>query len=157
MPKLAGLADVMLSKGAVARYGGPARFACSALVEIVVSLLMGAVTTFKTTQFMLGLAFGKSRVGWNGQERDAHGLSIANAAAALWPVTLFGIAVASALAVVSPTALAWSLPLIAGHLVAVPFAVVTASPAVGKWCVRAGLCAVPEDFDAPPEIAALRG
>jgi len=156
MPKLAGLLDVALTRGGVAGYGGSVHFALSALIEIVVSFLMGAVTTLKTTLFMAGLAIGNARVGWNGQARDTRGLSTANAWMALWPVMLFGIVIAAALAVVSPTALAWAMPLIAGHLLAVPFAVATAAPALGGWFARIGLCAIPEEFETPPEIAALR-
>ncbi len=55
-PKLAGLADILLAKGGVARYGGLGRFLASAAIEIVFSFLLGAVTTFRITLFMIGLA-----------------------------------------------------------------------------------------------------
>jgi membrane glycosyltransferase len=58
---------------------------------------------------------------------------------------------------VSPTALRWSLPLTLGYLVAVPFAVITASPAMGKLFQRLGLCGIPEDFAAPKEVKAVLG
>ena len=50
----------------------------------------------------------------------------------------------------------WSLPLTAGYLLAVPFAVVTAEPAVGATLQRLGICGIPEDFRPPPEITAAR-
>jgi membrane glycosyltransferase len=65
--------------------------------------------------------------------------------------------VCGALYAVSPTAFYWSLPLTAGYLVAVPFAVVTASPAMGKLFQSWGLCGIPEDFDAPTEVKAVLG
>ncbi len=40
--------------------------------------------------------------------------------------------------------------MIAGLALAVPFAVLTAAPALGDWAERAGLCALPEEV-APPE------
>ncbi|MEN5081368.1 glucans biosynthesis glucosyltransferase MdoH [Bosea sp. TWI1241] len=155
-PKLAGIADILLTRGGTARYGGSARFLASALIEMVFAFLQGAVSSFRTTLFMLGLAAGKVRIGWNGQERDAHALSFATAFAGLWPHLLFGLAMLGALALLSPTLLLWSLPLTAGYVLAIPFAMATASPALGAWLARRGLCAIPEDIAAPTEIAALR-
>src|SRR5690606_38465760 len=73
-PKIAGLIDAALTPGAVSRYGGRLRFAASALIELLFSFLLGAVSTIRTTIFMVGLMFGKS-VGWGGQVRDVHGIS----------------------------------------------------------------------------------
>ncbi len=105
---------------------------------------------------MIGLALGKSVV-WGGQQRDAVGISWGTAVANLWPQMLFGAIVCGALYAISPATLTWSLPLTLGYLVAVPFAVVTASPALGLWMKRAGLCAIPEDFAPPKEIRAVMG
>jgi membrane glycosyltransferase len=154
-PKLAGLADVLLSKGGVARYGGVGRFLLGAGIEAGFSFLLGAVTTFRLTLFMAGLPFGRA-VAWNGQARDAHGIGWRLAIRELWPPVLFGSGVAAALAFVSPATLWWSLPLTLGYLVAAPFAVLTASPALGAFMARHKLCAIPEEIDVPPEIEALQ-
>ncbi|MBA4172075.1 MAG: glucans biosynthesis glucosyltransferase MdoH, partial [Hyphomicrobium sp.] len=156
MPKIAGLIDAALTRGGVASYGGPLRFWASAAIELVFSFLQGAVSTIRTTIFMIGLALGKSVV-WGGQQRDAVGISWGTAVANLWPQMLFGAIVCGALYAISPATLTWSLPLTLGYLVAVPFAVVTASPALGLWMKRAGLCAIPEDFAPPKEIRAVMG
>ncbi|MFN3869591.1 MAG: glucans biosynthesis glucosyltransferase MdoH [Hyphomicrobiaceae bacterium] len=153
-PKFAGLIDALLTKGGVAHYGGVTRFAMSAVIELVFSFLQGAVSTIRTTIFMAGLLFGKS-VAWGGQQRDAVGISFATAVKNLWPQTLFGIIVLGALWYVSPTVFYWSLPLTAGYVLAIPFAMLTASPALGRWMQRAGLCGIPEDFVTPPEVAAV--
>jgi membrane glycosyltransferase len=104
---------------------------------------------------MIGLVFGRSVV-WNGQARDAHGIPWRLAARGLWAPVLFGLAVCGSLAVVSPATLLWSLPLTLGYLVAVPFAVATASPRLGKAMLRRHLCAIPEEFAMPDEIRAVR-
>jgi membrane glycosyltransferase len=156
MPKIAGLIDAVLTRGGVARYGGPVRFAASTVLELVFSFLQGAVSTIRTTIFMIGLAFGKSVV-WGGQSRDAYGISWATAVRNLWPQTLFGVVVCGALWLVNPSVFWWSLPLTAGYLVAVPFAVLTASPALGRWFQSVGLAGIPEDFDPPAEIRAVQG
>jgi membrane glycosyltransferase len=44
------------------------------------------------------------------------------------------------------------MPLLAGYVLAVPFAVITAAPALGRWFQRRGLCAIPEDVAPPPEV-----
>lgn len=155
-PKLAGFADILLTRGGVRRYGGAARFLVSALLETVFAFLQGAVSSFRTTLFMVGLAFGRARIGWNGQARDAHALSFATALAGLWPHLLFGIYLFATLYVLSPAVLLWSLPLTAGYLLAIPFAMLTAAPSVGAWLAQAGLCGIPEDFAMPPVLATIR-
>jgi membrane glycosyltransferase len=155
MPKIAGLADAMLRRGGVARYGGWLRFAVSASLELVFSFLQGAVSTIRTSIFMVGLLFGKSVV-WGGQVRDAQRLSWREAARHLWPQTLFGVVVCGALALIAPAVLCWSLPLTAGYLLAIPFAVMTADPRFGRALERLGICGIPEDFTPPPEITAAQ-
>ncbi len=156
MPKIAGLLDVVLTKGGMAQYGGPVRFVASAALELVFSFLQGAISTIRTTIFMIGLAFGKS-VTWGGQSRDAYGISLRTAVENLWPQTLFGFVLCGLLYQISPTVLYWSLPLTAGYLVAIPFAMITASPALGRFFQRIGLCGIPEDFNAPKEVKAVLG
>ena len=70
-----------------------------------------------------------------------------DAAQNLWPQMLFGAIVCGALLVIAPAVLWWSLPLTAGYLLAVPFAVLTADPRVGRALQWLGLCGIPEDFD----------
>jgi len=154
-PKIAGLIDAVLTKGGVASFGGPVRFTVSAALELVFSFLQGAVSSFRTTVFMVGLAFGKSVV-WGGQSRDAYGISWTTAAENLWPQTIFGIALCGLTYVISPAAFWWSLPLTAGYLLAIPFAVITASPALGRWMQRNGIAGIPEDFVTPSEVKAVQ-
>jgi membrane glycosyltransferase len=155
MPKFAGAADILMTKGGTARWGGTPTFLMSAVIELVFSFLQGAVSTFRTTIFMIGLAFGKARIGWNGQSRDAQSLSAATAFEGLWPHLIFGAYVIGALWFLSPTVMWWAMPLLAGYVLAVPFAVTTASPALGRWFKRTGLCAIPEDVNPPAEVTAV--
>lgn len=151
MPKIAGLLDAVLTRGGVDRYGGALRFTLSAVIELVFSFLQGAVSTIRTTIFMIGLLFG-AKVSWGGQARDSYGLGFAQAMTALWPQMLFGMVVCGALIAINPTVFWWSLPLTAGYILAVPFAILTASPALGRLLQRSGLAGIPEDFDAPAEV-----
>jgi len=155
MPKIAGFTDILLTEGGTDRYGGRAHFLGAAATELVFSFLLGALTSFRITVFMIGLAFGKS-VTWGGQQRDAMALSWREAWDAFWPQMAFGWAVFGLLWWASPAAALWSLPLTAGFLVAVPFAVLTASPALGSFFVSHRLCGIPEEFAMPDEIARAR-
>ncbi len=153
-PKLAGIADAVMTPGEVRRFGGVSTFIMSVVLEIVFSLLLATITTVRTSIFMIALALGKS-ITWNGQRRDGVGLSWQTAFESLWPQLLFGVSLCAALVVISPTALLWSLPLTAGYLLAIPFAVVTANPDVGRFFRRHGIAGIPEDFVPPPEIRAI--
>jgi len=155
-PKIAGLLDTVSTRGGVDRYGGALRFGSSAAIELVFSFLQGAVSTIRTTIFMLGLPFGKS-VLWGGQSRDAYGISWRTAWENLWPQTLFGTVVCGLMWLVEPQLFWWSLPLTLGYLVAMPFAVATAAPAVGRWFKHVGLCGIPEDFAPPEEVRKVMG
>jgi membrane glycosyltransferase len=155
MPKIAGFTDILMTEGGTDRYGGRAHFLGAAAIELVFSFLLGALTSFRITVFMIGLAFGKS-VTWGGQQRDAMALSWREAWDAFWPQMAFGWAVFGLLWLASPAAALWSLPLTAGFLIAVPFAVFTASPALGRFFVSHRLCGIPEEFAMPDEIARAR-
>ncbi len=155
MPKLCGLADIFLTEGGAASYGGAGRVLIAGLLEMVHSWFLGAADSFRITIFIIGLVFGRS-IGWGGQARDAHGVTWGNAVAALWPQTLFGVVVLATMAATSPAFAAWSLPLTLGYVVAVPFCVLTADPAVGEALRIRRLFAVPEEFDTPAIVAELQ-
>ncbi len=154
-PKIAGFIDAMLTKGEVKRFGGAFRFLSGAVIELIFSFLQGAVSTIRISIFMMGLLWGRSIV-WGGQARDPRGLTWREATEALWPQLAFGIAIFGTLYAVSPKLLLWSLPLTAGYLLAIPFAVVTASPRLGRFMHHYGIAGIPEDFAPPFELEALQ-
>jgi membrane glycosyltransferase len=153
-PKLVGYLHTAASRHRRSRYGGLPRFAAGVACELVFSMIQFSITSLHTTGFIAAMLFGRS-ASWSGQVRDTRIVSWREACRALWPQTMFGVALHTALFATVPEILPWALPYTLGYLVAIPFAVVTASPAVGAWCVRHGLCAVPEDLVPTPELAAL--
>ncbi|KMO22258.1 glucans biosynthesis glucosyltransferase MdoH [Methylobacterium platani] len=155
-PKLAGYAAALSDREVRAAHGGGARFLAGMLAEVAASFLLLAASSVRLTAVLIGLGLGRAGL-WTAQDRDARTLGWGEALAALRGVTLFGLAVCGALAVVSPALLVWSLPLTLGSLLAVPFCVVTASPAAGRAMVRSGLCATREEIAPPWEIARLGG
>ncbi|MBB3770472.1 membrane glycosyltransferase [Angulomicrobium tetraedrale] len=155
-PKIAGLIDVLLRPGERRRYGGTGRLLGGAFLELVFSVLLGPVVALRVAIFMVGLAFGRT-VTWDAQARDAVRLSWRTALAGLWPQLVFGAAIAGILAAAVPAALIWALPVLIGLVSAVPFAVLTSEPALGRWLGRLGLCATPEEGAPSPCLAALEG
>ncbi len=153
-PKIVGAIHVMLERGGVGRYGGTARFLAGLALETVFSVLMSPVIAVHLTVFLIGLAFGR-RGGWSGQIRDAYGLEWRTAFRALWPQMVFGATILGTLAMFTPAAVIWVMPVLLGLLLAVPFAVVTASPALGHWLAQRGLCAIPEEFEVPSILGDL--
>ena len=153
-PKLAGFIDIALTPGELKRYGGALRFTLGCLTELAFSFMLGASTTLRTSLFMIGLLFGRSVI-WGGQARDAHALSLATAFAGLWPQTLFGVVLWGLAALGAPSLIWWSLPLTLGYVLAVPFAIASASPTLGRWLESTRLCALPEEFNCPKVLADL--
>lgn len=153
-PKIAGLIDIALTRGGVASYGGRVRFVLGACLELVFSFVQSAVSALRTSMFLVGLLFGQS-VNWSRQAREARGLGWRRAVSALWPHLVFGLVVCGALYAISPEVMLWSLPVTGSFILAIPFGVLTAEPAVGRFLERTGICGVPEDFAPPPEVEAV--
>ncbi|MEM9099618.1 MAG: glucans biosynthesis glucosyltransferase MdoH [Pseudomonadota bacterium] len=153
VPKLIGLLDIALTPGGVARYGGPVRFVSGGLTELIFSILIAPVVAFRVTLFLVGLLFGKA-IMWTGQNRDAYQLSWGDAARGLWPQTLFGLAMVTAIITLSGWGtVVWALPMATGLIFAIPMAVLTADPRFGSWAQQIGLCAVPDDLVPSEPIA----
>jgi membrane glycosyltransferase len=155
LPKIAGVADVLMQPAVRARYGGAGRVLAGFMVEFVFSLLLGPIVALRVSIFMLGLPFGRT-VTWSGQMRDAERLSWRTALRGLWPQFLFGMLIFATLAAAIPSALWWAAPMLAGLLLAVPFAVWTASPGFGQWLARRGICTIPEEAAEGSKISALQ-
>jgi membrane glycosyltransferase len=155
VPKLIGLADIALTTGGAARYGGRLRFALGGLLEALFSILMAPVIAFRVTIFLIGLVFGRSVI-WGGQNRDAYRLTWADAARGLWPQTLFGSILLVSIGLIKGLdTLVWAGPMIAGLILAIPFAVLTAHPRFGRWAGRLGLCAIPDEVQTPETLGRL--
>ncbi len=143
-PKLLGYTEVALSPDTWQRYGGLARFACGAAVELVFMLLVDAVATGAQTGAMLELALGV-RADWTPQNRHDRGVNWREAARLLWPHTLIGLLTFAGFAAAGWTATLWALPLAGGLLAAIPLCVLTADPRIGRWLRERQIAAIPEE------------
>lgn len=154
-PKLLGILDIAMRRVGRQSYGGSLRIAAGTVLETLFSLLLSPVVALAQTVFVFGLFFGK-RIRWDAQERDDRRVTLREALSGLWMQTALGGAFLAVLFLVAPQILPWATPVIAGLLLSVPFAVVTALPALGRLFRRFGLCAIPEEGLVPEVLRDVR-
>jgi membrane glycosyltransferase len=153
-PRLLGVLDVALRPAERQRWGGLPRLLAGAATDGVFTLMIGPVMMVAQTRFIAGLCLGQ-RIIWEAQRREDGIVPWAEAIRGLWPQLAFGLVFGTVLWRVAPGAIPWALPTLAGSLLAIPFAWVTARPRFGCWMVRSGLCAIPDEYDPQPEVASL--
>jgi membrane glycosyltransferase len=143
-PKITSAIDILLRPKLLREFGGAVRFVGNFAIETVYSILLCPIMWFGHTIFLSGLVFGRE-IGWIGQTRDDHALPLGLALHNLWPHTLLGWSVIGLLAITHPAAIPYALFLAAGLALAIPLAVLTALPAVGKVFARIGIGRLPEE------------
>jgi FkbM family methyltransferase len=153
-PKIATAIDVLTRPALRRAFGGTARFAAGLLIETAFFLLLSPILWFCHSLFLTGLVFGRA-TGWTGQTRDDHSVPLGLAARNLWPATATGLATLGVLAATVPAAIPYACLIAAGLALAIPFAVLTASPAFGRALVRLKLVRLPEETEPPPVLRAL--
>jgi membrane glycosyltransferase len=153
-PKIATVTDVLLRPAARRAFGGTARFLAGVAVETVFFLLLSPIMWVGHTLFLGGLLFGRT-IGWIGQTRDDHAVPLSLAMQNLWPQTVLGLATLGVLAAAAPAAIPFALFIAGGPVLAIPLAVVTASPALGRVLLRLGIGRLPEETAPPPALTAL--
>ncbi|MBN9509396.1 MAG: glucans biosynthesis glucosyltransferase MdoH [Alphaproteobacteria bacterium] len=144
--KLLGYVQVMMSAPLRARYGGGRRFLLGAATEFGFSLLLDPIVQVSRTLAMLRGGRGH----WAAQNRVGRRVGWAEATHRLWPHTLLGVALFTALAAGSWRAALWLLPFAGGLPAAIPFAVLTAAPGFSAWLRRRRIAATPEELQAAP-------
>jgi membrane glycosyltransferase len=153
-PKIASAIDVLLRPELRQAFGGTRLFIINCAIETVYSILLCPILWFGHTIFLTGLLFGRE-IGWIGQVRDDHAVPFALALRNLWPHTLLGCAALSALAMTQPAAIPYMLFLAGGPALAIPFAMITAWPSLGRVAARVGIGRLPEEITRPAVLLAL--
>jgi membrane glycosyltransferase len=154
-PKLLGYAEVALTPGKRARYGGLVLFAGGVAAEFGFSLLLDAISAAAKTGAMLRTVLG-GHFDWTRQNRIARGVGWGEAARLLWPHTLLGIVVLAAFASAGWTATLWALPLAGGLALAIPLCILTADRRFGRWLCKRQIASIPEEIGLHPARARTR-
>jgi membrane glycosyltransferase len=153
--KIATVIDVLARPALRRAFGGPLRFLASVAVETAFFLLLSPIMWVCHTLLFVGLPFGRS-IAWIGQMREDHRVSWRDALHQLWPQTLLGLACLVLVGATQPGALPWLFVLLAGGpALAVPLAVVSSWPGVGRAMVRLGIGRLPEETKPPEALRRL--
>lgn len=152
-PKIFGMIEALVSAPKRHDYGGGWRLLLSGALEIVFGTLLAPIMAVAQTVFIAGLFLGR-KLTWAGQVRDVRRVSLGEAMRGLWPQTLIGVSMVAALAVFAPGALPWAGPMVIALGLAIPFAVLSAHPAFGRFSQRIRLCMTPEEVHPSPIIQA---
>lgn len=153
-PKIASSIRVLLHPAERRAFGGGLRFIGNLLLETLFTSLLAPIMAVTQTIFLGGLALGRT-IGWTSQLRDDHAVPVAAAFNRLWAQTLCGGVATYLFAQISLAAVLWAAPILVSLIIAVPFAVLTALPALGLACARLGIGRIPEETDPPVALAPL--
>ena len=154
-PKIATIIDVLLTPSLRRAYGGTLVFAANIAVETLFMLLLAPLIALSHTIFMTRLFVFRDGGTWTSQTRQSHAVPWSMAFAKMWPQSLAGVAVLTIVALKAPQDFTFALMGAAGLVLAPAFAVVTASPALGRLFARIGICHLPEENIVPAALAPL--
>jgi len=153
-PKIATVIDLLLRQDDRRAFGGAGRIIVNFAIETVYSIVLCPILWISHTIFLVGLLFNRE-IGWIGQVRDDHAVSFRLALSRLWPQTLIGWIAIGLVASTQTSALPYVLCFAGGPALAVPFAMLTAWPALGRLAVRIGVGRLPEETATPEELLSL--
>ncbi|MBC9179391.1 glucans biosynthesis glucosyltransferase MdoH [Pseudoroseomonas ludipueritiae] len=156
-PKLAGYAEALLRPALAARFGGRRALLRGAMAEMTFAFFSDPLNMASKGFFLLAMPFRRGS-GWGAQNRAARGVAWRDAARLLWPQTVLGAAGSLLLLAAGGTAWLWGAPFLLPLLLAIPFCVATASPALSAWMRARRICATPEELEGlqqPVDIVQL--
>jgi membrane glycosyltransferase len=155
-PKIASVIDLLLREPARRSYGGGASLVSNVATETLHMLILSPIMALAHTLFLIRLLVFRRGGSWNSQLRESHAVPWRLALTRLWPQTLAGCAVIGVIAMKAPEKLALAVMGAGGLLLAVPFAVATASPLLGILLARIGIGRIPEEVEVPTALESLR-
>ncbi|MBK5940584.1 glucan biosynthesis glucosyltransferase H [Halochromatium roseum] len=154
-PKLATIVDALSTRAGRQRFGGGSRLIVGSLSEVGFSTLLAPIMAIAHSLFLLDLLFGRAVV-WDAQRRVTHGVHPLEAMRRLWPQSLFGLFGFAWLTLHAPPGALVISPFFVGALLAVPIAVSTAAPALGRLVVWVGLWRTPDEVEPAPLVRAVK-
>lgn len=151
LPKLYGLALMLLNRKLRQSCGGAIRLTASVFVESLISMLLAPIMMAFHSRFVVLTLLGR-RVVWNRQQRDERGLTLGQALAAHWRQMLAGVVVAVLAQMFAPKAIVWLSPVLAGLILSAPISMLLSSLSAGKRLKAWRLLLIPEESSPPPVL-----
>jgi membrane glycosyltransferase len=155
-PKIASVVDLLLRERARRSYGGGASFVSNVATEALHMIILSPIMALAHTLFIIRLFVFRRGGSWNSQLRESHAVPWRLALTRLWPQTLAGCLVLGVVLTKAPEKIALAFMGAGGLLLAVPFAVATASPLFGIVLARMGIGRIPEEVEVPAALESLR-
>jgi membrane glycosyltransferase len=154
-PKIASIIDVLMTPTARRCYSGTIVFALNILAETLFMALLFPVIALSHTIFLARLILLRSAGTWTGQLRVSHAVPWRLAFRKLWPQMVAGCTILAVVASKAPNDIGFALLGSTGLILAVPFAVATASPLIGALFARIGIGRIPEENEPPIALLPL--
>jgi membrane glycosyltransferase len=154
-PKITTLIDVLLRGSLRRSFGGTIAFILNFLCETVFMALLWPIIALSHTIFLFRLLILRRAGTWTGQLRESHAVPWSLAFAKLWPQMLTGCTIMAVVATKAPADIGFALLGATGLILAIPFAVATASPLIGTLFARVGIGRIPEENDPPAALLPL--
>jgi membrane glycosyltransferase len=154
-PKIATIIDVLLTRSARRSYSGTLAFAFNIAVETLFMILLAPVIALTHTIFLTRLFVFRRGGAWNSQMRQSHAVPWRLALKRLWPQTIAGLVILGVVTLKAPNDIGFALLGTTGLILAIPFAVVTASPLIGDLFARIGIGRIPEENEPPAALLPL--
>jgi membrane glycosyltransferase len=154
-PKIATIIDVLLTRSARRSYGGTLAFAFNIAVETLFMILLTPVIALTHTIFLTRLFVFRRGGVWNSQMRESHAVPWRLAWKRLWPQTIAGLVILGVVTLKAPNDIGFALLGTTGLILAIPFAVATASPLIGDLFARIGIGRIPEENEPPAALLPL--
>jgi len=151
-PKIASIIDVLLTRSARRSYSGAIAFVLNVAIETLFMILLAPIIALTHTIFLTRLFVFRRGGTWNSQVRQSHAVPWRLALARLWPQTIAGCTVLGVVAMKAPNNIGFALLGTTGLILAIPFAVATASPLIGHLFARIGVGRIPAEIE-PPAVA----
>jgi membrane glycosyltransferase len=154
LPKLLGYFALLGDRERLGGHGGAIDVVFSMVLESLFSILLAPIMMISQTRFVFSTLFGTS-ITWTTQQRESTGLRFREAASAYWRHTLIGVVIGVLTYVLIPDFFWWLSPIVAGLVLAIPFAQVSSRPGLGRELRRSGIFLIPEEVDPPPVLRRL--
>jgi membrane glycosyltransferase len=149
MPKLFGWFGMLIRGHDRRGMGGALRGLVSVVIEVVVSALIAPVMMLMQSRSVMEILLGRD-AGWSAQRRDDGNFARGEFMRAYAFPTMLGAALGASAYAVSAPLLFWMSPVVAGLLLAIPIAALTARASLGRALRAAGLLLTPEERRPPP-------
>lgn len=154
-PKIASVIDVLLRPRMRRTYSGAIVFTLNVLAEAVFMALLAPIIALAHTIFLTRMIFFHRGLTWTSQLRESHAVPWSMAFKKFWPQMLAGCTIVAVVATKAPHDLGFALLGAMGLVIAVPFAVFTASPFLGTMFARFGIARIPEENETPAVVRPL--